>query len=133
MVRKSSHTRRTFIKAAVVGVAAFAVVLWDKMIGRHQDIVGRKTISVPFNANREVSFFDDFIIVNTNEKLKVFSSRCTHLGCKINKHSNNKLLCPCHGSAYNLSGEVITGPAIRSLDELEYEFSDNNRMININT
>ena len=133
MDKKSKHTRRNFIKAGVLGTAALTIVLWDKMIGRHKEIIEKKTISVPFNLNREVNFFDEFIVVNSNGKVNVLSSRCTHLGCIINNQSGDSLLCPCHGSAYNLSGEVIKGPAIKPLKLMEFEISTDGSTITVKT
>tara|TARA_B100000886_G_scaffold214458_1_gene148679 strand:- start:3587 stop:4159 length:573 start_codon:yes stop_codon:yes gene_type:complete len=41
---------------------------------------------------------------------------CTHLGCVVPWNpSENKFMCPCHGSQYNEQGKVIRGPAPRSL------------------
>lgn len=41
---------------------------------------------------------------------------CTHLGCVVpwNK-SENKFMCPCHGSQYDATGKVVRGPAPLSL------------------
>ncbi len=130
-MKETKHTRRHFIKAGAVGTAALALVLWDKMIGKHREISSARTISVPFNPNQEVSFFDEFIVVNQNDGIRVFSSRCTHLGCKINGQSGNSLLCPCHGSSFNLSGDVTRGPAIRALENLSFELSDDNKTITV--
>jgi len=42
---------------------------------------------------------------------------CTHLGCTVTwSRDDNSFLCPCHGSAFNLQGDVLTPPAPRSLD-----------------
>ena len=45
------------------------------------------------------------------------NSICTHLGCVVpwNK-SENKFMCPCHGSQYNNQGKVVRGPAPLSLE-----------------
>ncbi len=36
--------------------------------------------------------------------------KCTHRGCEL-QPVGEELHCPCHGSAFNLLGEVIEGPA----------------------
>jgi Rieske Fe-S protein len=42
------------------------------------------------------------------------SLRCTHLGCSINWEENKKrFICPCHSSAFDISGEVLNPPASR--------------------
>ena len=45
------------------------------------------------------------------------SLRCTHLGCSISWEENRKrFICPCHSSAFDISGEVLNPPAVRALD-----------------
>jgi len=49
----------------------------------------------------------------------VFSPICSHLGCRYNYDgSQNKFLCPCHGSTFDGQGAHISGPAARGLDPL---------------
>lgn len=42
------------------------------------------------------------------------SLRCTHRGCTV-RPADNRLACPCHGSQFSFSGEVLHGPAARPL------------------
>ena len=45
------------------------------------------------------------------------SKKCTHLGCAVPwDESQQKFICPCHGSVFNLVGEVLSAPAPRPLD-----------------
>jgi Rieske Fe-S protein len=45
------------------------------------------------------------------------SLRCTHLGCSITWEENRKrFICPCHSSAFAITGEVMNPPAARALD-----------------
>ncbi len=45
------------------------------------------------------------------------SRTCTHLGCSVTwNEAEGKFVCPCHGSSFNLQGEVLTSPAPRPLD-----------------
>lgn len=39
---------------------------------------------------------------------------CTHKQCTVNPASS-QLACPCHGSRYDLDGNVVEGPARRNL------------------
>ena len=43
--------------------------------------------------------------------------RCTHLGCSVPwDEGAGRYHCPCHGSLFNVEGEVTGGPAPRPLD-----------------
>lgn len=107
------------------------IALWDKAVFTHKKIVQHKFFSIAFNVNKEISFTDDFIIINKEEETKVFSSRCTHLGCKINKSKNGQLLCPCHGSTFDLNGNATKGPAVEPLKELKFEIDRVNEQITV--
>lgn len=42
---------------------------------------------------------------------------CTHLGCTVPWVDEEKrFVCPCHASAYDIRGEVLSPPAPRALD-----------------
>ena len=54
---------------------------------------------------------------------------CTHLGCVplTNKGDyEGGWFCPCHGSHYDTSGRVRSGPAPTNLEVPEYTFVDSN-------
>lgn len=39
------------------------------------------------------------------------SMLCTHQGCQVNQPSGGSIYCSCHGSRFDLHGNVIQGPA----------------------
>jgi ubiquinol-cytochrome c reductase iron-sulfur subunit len=49
---------------------------------------------------------------------------CTHLGCIPIGHEGefNGWFCPCHGSTYDVSGRIRSGPAPSNLEVPRYEF-----------
>ncbi len=49
----------------------------------------------------------------------IFSPICPHLGCYYSwNDSQNRFMCPCHGSQYTFDGTHVAGPAPRGLDPL---------------
>lgn len=45
------------------------------------------------------------------------STRCMHRGCQVEPAAEH-LVCPCHGSEYTNTGEVLKGPTQRPLRRL---------------
>ncbi len=55
-------------------------------------------------------------VVRDPDGLYVMVSICRHLGCTPNWIGDQQLFrCPCHGSIYDISGNVLGGPAPRTL------------------
>jgi cytochrome b6-f complex iron-sulfur subunit len=51
-----------------------------------------------------------------NGSFLALSPACTHLGCSLNwDPGSRRFICPCHGSTFDIAGEVLTPPAIRGL------------------
>jgi cytochrome b6-f complex iron-sulfur subunit len=43
--------------------------------------------------------------------------KCTHLGCTVPyEPTTGQFVCPCHGSHFDLNGDVLNEPAPRALD-----------------
>ena len=60
------------------------------------------------------------------------SSTCTHLGCTLPwVEKENKFVCPCHASAFDITGNVIHAPAPRALDI--YAMDIENDIIKVDT
>ncbi len=58
-------------------------------------------------------------IIRTKTGLFALSSRCTHLGCKVRYVKSQKQFhCMCHGSLFDSMGQVVRGPAPRSLERV---------------
>ena len=60
------------------------------------------------------------------------SRKCTHLGCTVPwSDKKQKFVCPCHASAFDIRGEVISPPAPRALDV--YQLYIENNIVKVDT
>jgi len=60
------------------------------------------------------------------------SRRCTHLSCTVPWVSGeNRFICPCHSSEFDIRGDVINPPAPRALDL--YPVTIENKVIKVDT
>ena len=106
--------RRSFFRwtAAVAGLSMAGI--WQQMVRRQWKSGRQKEVFLPLSL-QPVTFYGNYIVVNRKGKIKVFSSHCTHLGCRIHKVEHGKLICPCHGSVFDLEGYPVKGPAYKPL------------------
>ncbi len=124
--QQETVTRRHLFHAGVVGVAGAVLA----MLGGIGDFLFPKVLFEPpriFLAGRPEDYPPGTVatelkerrgvwIVSTSEGLYALISICTHLGCSPNWFEDEGLFkCPCHGSNYNLDGDVVAGPAPESL------------------
>lgn len=116
------ETRRSFIRkgASIFAVAAGGVAiitllrqLVPRMIGQKKRVKVGKSNTFPVDT---FTYIDEhkIYIYRDHEGVKAVSAVCTHLGC-ILEIDEDGFICPCHGSSYDRSGEVLSGPAPRAL------------------
>lgn len=104
--------------------------VWIASVNRHKKIQpGIRELSYPLDLSAGVHFEDQIIIIKEAGKFTVLSSRCTHLGCIINKFENNQLICPCHGSAFDMDGSCVKGPAGKSLQKISHNIDLENKKL----
>jgi len=73
--------------------------------------------------------FNGFVLKVQN-RLIILCATCSHLGCTVTRASGaNRFDCPCHGSQFNLLGEVIHGPAAAALSHFNWQQASNPNQI----
>jgi cytochrome b6-f complex iron-sulfur subunit len=67
------------------------------------------------------------ILVHTSDGFLAISLICTHLGCTVESKPEG-LVCPCHGSRFDLNGKVTHGPASQPLKRLQVEITSDGKI-----
>jgi cytochrome b6-f complex iron-sulfur subunit len=125
--------RKDFLKFLTAGVATGSIVSYLASCSKsdnapHVDF--NLDLSLPSNSALLQSggsvISNQVIIINNNGTYVALSDICTHAGCALSyNNSNQKLNCPCHGASFNLSGNVLSGPANQSLKQYSVTKSGN--------
>ncbi len=125
--------RRTVIVGAGVGLAATAIAACSSSgagdggaapTTSAQDGQDSSAAPAALTATADVPVGSGVIIetdktVVTQPTAGVFkglSAVCTHAGCTVSQITDGKIICPCHGSEYDLDGAVVKGPATKPLE-----------------
>jgi Rieske Fe-S protein len=116
--RKRVLPRRAVIRGAFWLLVAPAVAAFGALVSRQERVERRPHQVVIPPGSDPVTFVDDVIVCRGNGQTRVFSARCTHLGCRISRSRDGLLVCPCHGSRFHPDGTVASGPATRPLEPL---------------
>jgi len=122
-------SRRDFFGRIGVGAGAVAAVGSGAVT---LDYLKPKVLFEPatsFIAGTPLDFSDGVVrfqkekkayVIGTSGGVYALSAVCTHLGCIARYKSDEKVIaCPCHGSRFDLEGNVIHGPAPRPLPWLD--------------
>lgn len=92
------------------------------MLRRVQAVSVPATVTIPPDVSVGLSVVESVIVHRENNgTIRVFSARCTHLGCHIDRIVGDEAVCPCHGSRYRADGTVSAGPATRPLRPFRIE------------
>jgi len=123
--------RRDFLTGIGVGACAAACIGSGVVT---LDYLKPKVLFEPptsFRAGSLLDYPDGTLRFNKEQKTYIvgapggvyaLSAVCTHLGCITRFRSDeNVIACPCHGSRFDLEGNVIHGPAPRPLPWLEVQ------------
>jgi quinol---cytochrome c reductase iron-sulfur subunit, bacillus type len=66
-----------------------------------------------------------YVLPPNKGTVRILSPICPHLGCSIPwNESKQEFICPCHVAVFAMDGTKISGPAPRSMDDLESKVED---------
>jgi menaquinol-cytochrome c reductase iron-sulfur subunit len=71
-----------------------------------------------------------YVLRKNESEVRVFSDICTHLGCRVTWHPDlQHYISPCHDGHFDATGNVISGPPPRPLDEFVTMIENGNLFI----
>jgi cytochrome b6-f complex iron-sulfur subunit len=128
---REASTRRDFLTQVGFGACAAAVLGSGAVT---MDYLEPKVLFEPptaFSAGTPLDFPEGTVRFDKEHRAYVIgapggvyalSAVCTHLGCITRYRSDeNAIACPCHGSRFDLEGDVVNGPAPRPLPWLDVQ------------
>jgi cytochrome b6-f complex iron-sulfur subunit len=143
---KAEPTRRSFLNIlwlilGGVALAEFVAVAFSFLRPRKLKVRGEDTDSIitagavgRFEPNSVTAFVrGKFYLARLEDGgFLALSRTCTHLGCSVPwVEKEMKFACPCHGSTFDITGNVIEAPAPRALDI--YPIAIENNIIKVDT
>ena len=109
---------------------------FTEFVSAAKEVIGN-FVKKPFSAEKieglaELAPGEGKIIKYEGQKLALYKDEsgrvhginptCNHMGCSIAwNNAEQSWDCPCHGSRYNVDGEMITGPAIKDQEKISVE------------
>lgn len=128
-LKKDKISRKQFLRLAGLVLLIPLFRIWQVTVNKKKEETAAQPheIAVQQDLPDGVHFFGNVILVKSGEKIGLLSSKCTHLGCQINKAEKDRLICPCHGSEYGLDGKPLKGPAINSLTKIDFATVNTNQ------
>ena len=143
-MQKETHTRRSFLNKLwlVLGGLAFAeliAVVFTFFKPRKPEAIATDKESIiiagpvdNFEPGTVSAFVrGKFYLARLEDGgFLAMSRRCTHLSCTVPWVSGeNKFICPCHSSEFDIRGEVANPPAPRALDLYAIEIRNDVLMV----
>lgn len=112
----------------VQAVVAFMFFFWPRKTGAFGTVISAGKVS-DYKVG-DVKYFVDgkFYLVRHQEGFLALYQKCPHLGCVVPWKSDYEyqgskgwFVCPCHGSTYKTTGQIVYGPAPRPMDYMKVQ------------
>jgi cytochrome b6-f complex iron-sulfur subunit len=127
---EKTTTRRSLLTRIWIGLGGLAIAEWlwlttdflRPRAKREEDDTNSVIVAGPvdrFEKGTVTPFqLGKFYLVRLEDGgFLALSRKCTHLGCTLPWiDEQQRFVCPCHSSAFDIAGNVMSPPATRALD-----------------
>lgn len=73
-----------------------------------------------------------YVVSHDGKSFTVLSNICTHLACRVRwEEARGTFYCPCHDAAFDMDGEVTSGPPPRPLDRIAHKIENGRIFIKV--
>lgn len=108
----------------IVSKSAILTLVKHSYHGMFKNRIAKKFDQIENVQGKVVRIHNKLVAISqdSNKKLHFLNPVCPHLKCVVSFNSlDNTWDCPCHGSRFDLDGNVIEGPAQLSLKHVDIE------------
>lgn len=131
--------RRSFLKYVLAGLTSAIVVLavWGLAKFSFFGIARQRTREVSEEILAKLQSDEPLHVPEagawlrrkSNGDVTALDDRCPHLGCRQKWNPEHKRFqCPCHGSEFDLDGNVLVGPAAKAIPRLVVDRRDKDKI-----
>jgi len=97
--------------------------------------ISGNTVAIPVDASSPLAVVGGAALVQTPagdllvahvsaESFTALTATCTHQACTITGFGSGVFVCPCHGSEFSTSGQVVNGPASVPLAQFQTQITN---------
>jgi len=123
-------SRRAIVVAPIVLATGCAMTRWYRVSPDADRVIHVPLTALDADGSVSVTTGREDILVRRADdgSFSAIALTCTHQGCGLSQR-RQQLVCACHGSRFDLRGNVVHGPAIRALEV--YSVSADETMLHI--
>jgi cytochrome b6-f complex iron-sulfur subunit len=100
-----------------------------------EEVLAERLSQLPIGDSRALPdvLGNDLIVVRMQDGgVRVFSSTCTHLGCRVQWDAvHGNFLCPCHMGRFDAAGNVLAGPPPTPLESFPARVDGDNVFVTV--
>ncbi len=127
--------RREFLKGLVVATGGLVLLKSSNVFAKKFAVPLEKVEKLKTVGGSMVLKVKDLNILfirDSETTIRALDPVCTHLHCIVAYNNQAKRIdCPCHGSKYDLDGNVIHGPAAKPLKTYEASIAGDRILLNV--